>query len=192
MVLSQSPHWKYNGLFLEWHYFVLPNLFYIHVDVPGQEANCSIAPRHRVEEVRVRCCRAFNHGTIGQHQLVAFANVLEQAVPRRKPFLEWKYDNQWLCQIWDYSPVATCLYASAHNKSSHSQVIQLWYNGDCPTQPGQIWLFIIYQKTFENLSRVSVSWPMVTRGSQRTVRLSGSILRMSTKLIWIIFNHFWA
>ena len=36
----------------------------------------------------------------------------------------------------------------------------------------------------ENLSRVSVSCPMVTRGSQRTVRRSGSIFKMSTRLIW--------
>ena len=40
-----------------------------------------------------------------------------------------------------------------------------------------------FDRQRENLSRVSVSCPMVTRGSQRTVRRSGSIFKMSTRLI---------
>ena len=49
--------------------------------IPGQEANGAIAPGHSIKEVWVGVGGTLNHWPIGQHQLVAFANVLEQTVP---------------------------------------------------------------------------------------------------------------
>ena len=53
----------------------------VYTQIPGEEPNGAIAPGHCIKEVRVGVGGALNHWPIGQHQLVAFANVLEQTVP---------------------------------------------------------------------------------------------------------------
>ena len=96
---------------------IMPYHTRIESFIPGEEPNGAIAPGHSIKEVGVWGGRTFNHRAVSQHQLVALAYVLEQTIPGWEKmttgcFLDW-------VQILENSPMAACLYASAHNKSSH-------------------------------------------------------------------------